>query len=195
MKNTNYTKQFIFSLFIICLGFSCCKDDDDDNQPPGESASGNFSEYFTCKINGVEFEPQGTFSCNHEVFYYYPAGTAGLEESYMLIKGDNCPENKSIVLRIFGIVPDDGLMNFLEPSYADSCSPFFKHNIQGEQSLIFEDLLSGEMNLTSFTPRQPNNGPFGKIEGTFEFSVANENNDSIIHITDGAFRFKVPNTW
>ncbi|NEN25610.1 hypothetical protein G3O08_19130 [Cryomorpha ignava] len=51
------------------------------------------------------------------------------------------------------------------------------------------------MNIATFTPRDSSSEKLGKIEGTFEFTVVNEENDSIIHITDGAFRFKVPNVW
>ncbi len=81
--------------------------------------------------------------------------------------------------------------------FADSISPAYwsvpAETVNG--IVLYDSLIPGYFNVASFTPRQPNNGPFGKIEGTFEFTVTNENKDSTIYITDGAFRFKVPNTW
>ncbi|NEN25169.1 hypothetical protein G3O08_16835 [Cryomorpha ignava] len=59
-----------------------------------------------------------------------------------------------------------------------------------------DSLISGSRYITTFASKDSISEELGKIEGTFEFSVANEENDLIIHIiTDGAFRFKVPNIW
>ena len=82
MKRIRY---LILTTVLLATSFSCCKDDDDN--PPGENE--NFSEYFTCKINGVEFKTASTFYCNGRSFYYYEAGMGGLEDSYMLLKGKN----------------------------------------------------------------------------------------------------------
>jgi|SRR5690554_1292328 len=179
----------IILIALILITNSCCKDDD------LQGDSGSFSEYFTCKINGVEFDTQGTFYCLDKAFYFYNAGDGGLPDSYMLIYGRNCVESKSVAIRLSGMQYQTGYLNFLEPTFADSCRPFYKHNIQGQEGEMYENLISGSMNITTFTPRDSVTEILGKIEGTFEFSVANEENDSIIHVTDGAFRFKVPNIW
>ena len=188
MKNF---KTFALLFVLLATSFSCCKDDDDN--PPGENES--FSEYFTCKINGVEFDPQGSFTCNNLSFYYYQEEIGGVPSGSMLISGRDCPSHQTISLRFSGMTTNTGYLNFLEPTYADSCFPGYRHFISGTGEFLFENLNSGYMDITTFTPRDSVTQKPGKIEGTFEFSVANENNDSIIHITDGAFRFKVPNIW
>ncbi|NEN25168.1 hypothetical protein G3O08_16830 [Cryomorpha ignava] len=190
MKKIRYL--FLISV-ILTTSFSCCKDDDglqSDDQ-------GNFAEYFTCKINGVEFNPTGTFNCNNLSFYYYKEATAGIDAGYFLLSGVDCPTYNAIALRIFGMNPNTGYLDFLEPAFADSCSPIVQ-SVPGEiveGMFYYDQLISGSMNITAFTPRDSVTEKLGKIEGTFEFTVANEENDSIIHVTDGAFRFKVPNIW
>lgn len=189
MKKIRY---LILTAILLATSFSCCKDDDDN--PPGDNDS--FSEYFTCKINGVEFNTYSTFYCNSKSFYYYETGMGGLEESYMIIRGENCPDHLSIGLRNFGIIPNTGYMDFHQPTFADSCSPYVRQSFgPGIDTPVFDSLIAGGMNITTFTPRDSITQELGKIEGNFEFSVANEKNDSIIHITEGAFRFKVPNIW
>lgn len=173
---------------VTCL--SCCKDD--DYAPDGE----HFAELFTCKINGVEFRTRPTITCNDERFYYYEAGMGGLEDSYMLIAGKDCPNFLSVGLRNFGIIYGTGYLDFNQPAFADSCSPYIRHNLwPGNGILGFDSLISGGMNITTFTPRDSVTQRLGKIEGTFEFTVANEELDSVVHVTDGYFRFKVPNVW
>jgi hypothetical protein len=194
MKNSNPTKQFIFSLFILCLSFSYCKKGDNDQSSGGQGD--NFSEYFTCKINGEEFDPRGDFICINETFYYYPAGTGGLEEAYMLISGTDCPTDLTISLRIFNpIVPSTGSFDFEEHQFADSVSPGILHFVSNGSINRFEDLASGSITINTFTPRDSVTMEFGKIEGTFEFMVTNESQDSTVQVTDGAFRFRVPNFW
>ena len=187
----NKIRYLLLLTVLLTTSFSCCKDDDDN--PPGENE--NFSEYFTCKINGVEFNTASTFYCNGMSFYYYEAGMGGLEDSYMLLKGKNCPQSKSLVIRLFGIEHSDGYLNFVQPTFTDSCSPAFIHFVEPGNIIEMDSLISGSMNITTFTPRDSLTNAFGKIEGTFEFTVTNEAQDSTIHVTDGVFRFKVPNFW
>lgn len=181
------TKPFLIFILLSLTAGSCKKDDDDD--------SDNFSEYFYCKINGEEFQTRSTFICNSRTFYYYPAGTAGLPDDYILISGKHCPSNKSVTIRLYNPVPTTGYLHFLEPAFADSCSPFYRHTSEEGLYIMMENLISGSMNIETFTPRDSITLEEGRIEGTFEFSVTNENQDSIIHITEGVFRFKVPNMW
>lgn len=186
-------RYLILTTILLVTSFSCCKDDDDS--PPGDSDS--FSEYFTCKINGVEFNPQGTFTCNNMSFYYYQEAVGGVPAGSMVIVGHDCPSKRAVYLRFEGMSHQTGNLTFVNPTYADSCFPAYSYSDGGEipNFVVFENLVSGSMNITTFTPRDSITEKLGKIEGTFEFSVANEENDSIIHITDGAFRFKVPNIW
>ncbi len=186
------TKIFLFFL-LICLSVNSCKKDDDDNP---SNDSDNFSEYFTCKINGEEFTTRSDFNCNGKSFYYYPAGAGGLDQGYMLISGRDCSTNSAVALRIFNpSIPITGLINLTEPHSADSISPiYYYYNLIGD-GVAFDQTLSGHTNITEITPRDSTTMEFGKIEGTFEFIVSNEELDSTIHVTDGAFRFKVANFW
>ncbi len=184
-------KHILLISMALVTFLSCCKDDDDD-APNGE----HFAELFTCKINGVEFRTIPTFYCNDEVFYFYEAGMGGLEDSYMLMSGVDCPNHLSVGLRNFGIIYGTGYLDFNQPTFADSCSPYIRHSPGPDIGiLLFDSLISGGMNITTFTPRDSVTQRLGKIEGTFEFTVANEELDSVVHVTDGYFRFKVPNVW
>ena len=186
-----YKKRQLFLLIaLLAMTLSCCKDDDDK---PGDENE-NFSEYFTCKINGVEFKTRSDWGCDGKSFYYYPAGTSGLEEGYMLITGKNCNDNVRVAIRIFNPnVPALGSFNFLTPVFADSISPFVSYFT--DDVYAFENLSDGFMTINTFTPRDSITHEFGKIEGTFEFTVTNDTQDSTVYVTDGAFRFKVPNFW
>jgi len=183
------TKTFLI-FFILSLSAGSCKKDDDDN------VSDNFSEYFKCKINGVQFTPRSDFNCNGKTFYYYPAGAGGLDDGYMLILGRDCPTDRASALRIFNpVVPITGVIDFIAPQYADSISPIYFYYDSNSEGIAFDNTITGHMNIVEFTPRDSITMEFGKLEGTFEFTVSNEAQDSTIHITDGAFRFKVPNFW
>ncbi|NEN25173.1 hypothetical protein G3O08_16855 [Cryomorpha ignava] len=140
-----------------------------------------------------EFNPTGTFNCNNLGFYYYGANTGGLDDKYMVIFGKDCPASQTMAIRLFGMEHQAGYLDFLQPSFADSCSPAFIHYIEPGYEIEMDSLISGSMNITTFTPRDSISEKLGKLEGTFEFTIANQ--DSIIHVTDGAFRFKVPNIW
>ena len=115
----------------------------------------------------------------------------------MVISGRDCPTGESVALRFEGIEPNTGYLDFEFPSYADTCFPIYRNGylVTDSPVVYYDHMIAGSMNITTFTPRDSITEKLGKIEGTFEFSVANEENDSIIHITDGAFRFKVPNIW
>ena len=113
----NKIRHLLILTVVLTTSFSCKKDKND--RPKGNE---NFSEFFSCKINGDEFNPRGTFSCNNQSFYFYSAGMGGLEDSYMVIYGKDCPDSKTLAIRLFGIQHQVGYLNFLEPSFADSCS-------------------------------------------------------------------------
>lgn len=186
------TKTLLFFLLIFLTANSCKKDDDDN--PSNDSD--NFSEYFTCKINGVEFTPRSDFNCNGKTFYYYPAGAGGLDEAYMIVSGRDCSSNLSVSLQIFNPeIPSIGTFTLSDPHFADSISPRIRHNISDDGVYVYSQLSDGNLSINTFTPRDSITMEFGKLEGTFEFTVSNEELDSTIHVTDGSFRFKVANFW
>ncbi|NEN25604.1 hypothetical protein G3O08_19100 [Cryomorpha ignava] len=175
----------LFLFLSLTAIFSSCKKDNNDWTPPRSG------DYFTCLINGERFETEGSFNCSGDQFSYYPAGTAGMEESYLLFKGRICNIGKSVAIRMSGVEPFTGTLNMVESTLVDSCFPYVW--LRADQ--FYEQLQSGTLIVEEFTPRQPNNGPFGNFEGTFEFVVSNDTLDSVIHITEGQFRFRVPNIW
>ncbi len=185
-----FTKLFLM-LFILCLSIGSCKKDDDDNP---SNNSDNFSEYFNCKINGEDFQIRGTTYCNSKAFHFYAEGTGGLEESYMLIRGKDCLTDKSVLMRFFGAEVFTGYMDMTEPLFADSCRPLVaQQETPDSYYYFFDKLQSGSIEVSSFSPR--NGDSFGKIEGTFAFVLKDEIIDSTITVTEGEFRFQVPNSW
>jgi len=48
------------------------------------------------------------------------------------------------------------------------------------------------MTIGQFIPRESGNSPLGTIKGTFEFTVTDEIGIDTIHVTEGRFRFDVP---
>ncbi len=182
------TKTFlIFLLLSLSIG-SCKKDDDGENGTPQDS----MAEYFHCKINGIAFNPSSTFTCNSRLFGYYPEAGNGIDAGYLVIRGRECPPGGNLVaVRIFGLNPSTGTINFLEPAEADSCSPVFR----SADGILYEELISGHVHFQEFRPSELPDGDLGLVEGTFEFSVANAELDSTIHITEGHFRFRIQQTW
>jgi hypothetical protein len=85
--------------------------------------------------------------------------------------------------------------SFISPQFADSISPIYYYFDSIGDGVAFDQMVSGFLNIAQFTPRDSTTMEFGKIEGTFEFTVSNEELDSTIHVTDGSFRFKVANFW
>jgi len=184
------TKISLFFLLIFLTANSCKKDDDDS--PSNDSD--NFSEYFKCKINGVEFTTRSDFNCNGKTFYYYPAGAGGLDEAYMIVSGRDCSTNLSVSLQIFNPeVPSIGTFTLSNPQFADSISPRIRHHVIGDDVYVYSHLSEGNISINTFIPRDSTTMEFGKLEGTFEFIVSSEELDSTVHVTDGAFRFKVAN--
>lgn len=183
------TKTFLIFLFLSLSIGSCKKDDDGENGTPQDS----MAEYFYCKINGVEFNPYSTSSCNSRLFGYYPEAGDGIEAGYMVIRGRDCETTDVVALRFSGFTAGTGQVDLLEPTIADSCYPIFGRIFP--DILTFDSLLFGSMNLVHFSPSTLPNGALGLVEGTFEFSVANAELDSTVHITEGNFRFRIQQTW
>jgi hypothetical protein len=85
-------------------------------------------------------------------------------------------------------------MDMKDPLFADSCRPLVAQQETPESYYYFFDKLqSGSIEVSSFSPR--NGDSFGKIEGTFAFVLKDEIIDSTITVTEGAFRFRIQQTW
>jgi hypothetical protein len=177
----------LLSLFLILLATACKKDDNNDWNPPPTG------DYFTCLVNGERLETSSSFNCSGKTFYYYPPGIAGMDSSYLLVSGQNCNGNGPPVvsLRFIGIEPFTGYLDFLSPEPVDSCTPV----IIGSGLIAYDQLLQGWINVEEFSPRQPNNGEFGTFKGTFEFTVTHDTIETVYEVTEGEFRFAVPNIW
>ncbi|MCZ4409672.1 hypothetical protein O3Q51_12690 [Cryomorphaceae bacterium 1068] len=170
----------LFLIFQIIL-FSCKKD---GWNPP------KTGDYFTCLVNGERFETKYSFYCSGRSFYYYSAGTAGLDDSYLLAKGVNCDTGEGVTLRMKGLEPQAGYYNVLDTLLADSVFPAYNRG-----TIFYDQLQSGYIQIDEFSPRDGGQGEFGNFAGSFEFAIMNDTLDTVIHITEGQFRFAVPNIW
>jgi len=173
---------FLLPISLFILG---CNKDDDNNKPAEDS----IAEYFYCDINGEHFNPTSDFNCNSRLFGYYPEAGDGISAGYLVLRGRNCAgDDNYVALRFFGFEPTESIIDFTQPAFADSCSPLFKN-----EDLRFEELISGQMELQHFRPRQGEEK--GLVEGTFECKLKNTETDSIVNITNGYFRFRIEHTW
>lgn len=180
----------IFSAVLLLASLSACKNDDDSPQTPNYGA-----EYFECKVNGEDFVPQGIpFACDPFLFNYYPEPYLGSNAGYTIIRGLNCFTDQSVGIRVYGLVPSEGILDFVNPIIADSVSPYQGFFNWSDSTLTtIECLVDGQMVIEHFIPREPGaNTPSGSIKGTFNFSVTDSLNTDTFHITDGRFRFNVP---
>lgn len=178
---------FSINLFLVLLVASCNKDGDGDWDPP------ETGDYLTCLVNGERLETSFSANCSGETFYYYPPGIAGMDSSYLLLSGQNCDGNGPpiVSLRFVGIEPFTGYLDFFDPLPGDSCTPVVIRN----GLVAYDQLIEGWINVEEFSPRQPNNGDFGTFKGTFGFTVTHDTIQTVYEVTDGEFRFSVPNTW
>jgi hypothetical protein len=177
--------NYLILLLPITLFFAGCDKDDDDNKPDEDS----LAEYFYCDINGVHFNPTSDFNCNSRTFGFYPESADGISAGYLVIGGRHCSGGDNFVaLRFFGFEPNQELLDFIQPTFADSCFPLFKN-----EDLRFEELISGQMDIQHFRPRISEEK--GLVEGTFECKLKNTETDSIVNITNGYFRFRIEHTW
>jgi hypothetical protein len=125
-------------------------------------------------------------------FSYFPQGGIGSDENYMVIRGRDCPTDQVLMMRFDQFIPNESLINFLSPTYADSCYPLYIGHVPEQGFIEYETLLNGSMELTTMTPYDWDSETPGKIEGTFEFTVTDERGIDTIRVTEGRFRFDVP---
>jgi len=116
-----------------------------------------------------------------------------IPEGYMLLAGKNCIESHTCGIRIYGYSGDEGLIDFLSPITTDSILPYHRsYPSDSTESILYDQLVQGYVNIDEIVPRQSGNSPLGTIKGTFEFTVTDESGIDTIRVTEGRFRFDVP---
>jgi len=174
-------------LFLLLFFLNACDEDDDQPDEPNYGA-----EYFECKINGEPFQAVSDFTCSGPQFDYYPESFMDIPEGYAFFSGRHCPSGEAAVIRINGLEHQTGLLLFNEPTFADSIFPLYRY-IEADGSIIkFETLVNGQIYIEQFEPRVSGTAPLGTIKGTFEYTVTNELGMDTIRVTEGRFRFDVP---
>jgi hypothetical protein len=140
-----------------------------------------------------------SFGCSGESFWYYPSGTVGnIDSSLIYLRGINCDElgQPIVSITLSGIEPFTGYLDFLDPPPGDSCIPqILGGELINGQLVAYDQLIEGWIDVEEFSPRQPNNGDFGTFKGTFAFTVTHDTIETVYEVTDGEFRFAVPNTF
>lgn len=184
-------KHYSTLLFLILLLFflNACDEDDDQPEPPNYGI-----EYFECKINGEPFQAVSIpFQCSGPRFDYYPESFMSVPEGYMALGGVHCPTYNSVAIRVFGYQQDTGYIDFVDPIVVDSLSPYYSFDADSlSPRILYENLVDGSIVINEIIPRASGNSPFGTISGTFEFTVTDEIGIDTIHVTEGRFRFDVP---
>jgi hypothetical protein len=177
-----------FLLFLSLTILASCKEDDDKPDEPDYGI-----QFFECKINGEPFQAVSIpFQCSGPQFDYYPEPFMEIPQGYAVFSGRDCSTSEAAMIRINGLEQNTGLLLFNEPSFADSIFPLYRY-LEADGSIIkMEHLIDGEMMIEEFIPRASGNSPFGTIKGTFEFTVTDELGIDTIDVTEGSFRFDVP---
>lgn len=176
-------------LTIGILTLSQCKNDDDKPDKPNYGI-----QYFECKINGEPFQAVSIpFQCSGPRFDYYPEAFMSVPEGYMLLAGKDCINSPTCGIRIFGFTGELGAINFVNPTRADSILPYHR-TYPGDslESILYDQMIDGSLIIQELIPRESGSSSFGTINGTFEFTVTDEVGLDTIHVTEGRFRFDVP---
>ena len=176
-------------LFILVTTLSACKEDDDKPDKPD-----NKLQYFECKINGEFFQAVSIpFQCTGPRFDYYPEAYLNVPEGYMLLAGKDCINSQTCGIRIFGFTGEEGSINFLNPTRADSILPYHRvYPGDSLESILYDKMIEGSLNIEELKPRESGNTPLGTIKGTFEFTLTDDSGLDTIRVTNGRFRFDVP---
>jgi len=182
-------QQKYFILFVLFGLLSGCNKDDEESESPNYGA-----EFFECKINGEPFQAVSDFTCSGPRFDYYPESFMSVPKGYMLLAGKDCAESPLCAIRIYGYNNTLGDINFEKPgSAANSISPFYSYfDNSNPDVFLFEQLISGSVDIEQLIPRADGNSPLGTISGTFEFVVTDDMSKDTIRVTEGRFRFDVP---
>ncbi len=163
MAKFSFGKIFLF--LLACSIFTGCEKESASSQDEINS------DHFSCTIDGVPFNTSGHFSCDGLLFSYTPLLEDDEQSGYMVLSGRHCPSSTSVAIRMFGMEPFTGSIDMTNPNYADSCSPFVA-NWTGANYDVYDDLISGTLNVSTMYPRnKENTDEFGSFKGTFNFKV------------------------
>ena len=177
-------KKVIILFILTLVAFSCEKE---------KKIEPRKHPYFSCMINGEYFYAQGKWQCQPLVFNYYPNGYLGAPIGYTVIGGVDCSVDKSIGIRIYGLTLANQTIDFAS-NQIDSVSPFYFYPDEEKgEFVVFNNWETGSLTFSEFTDR--NGDTNGLVSGTFEFSVHNEELDSIVEITDGKFQYIIEYEW
>ena len=181
-------KTYLF-LFLSLSMLAACKEDDDKPNKPNYGI-----QYFECKINGEPFQAVSIpFQCSGPRFDYYPEQYLDIPAKSMSLVGIHCPSYDGVGIGIFGYNEEIGLINFNDATNVDSVTAYYSHDPDSiSPRILYEELIDGKVNIEQLVPRASGNSPLGTIKGTFEFTVTDEIGMDTIRVTEGRFRFDVP---
>ena len=179
-------KNYTFLLLLILFLVACKKDDDE----PDTNNRG--IEFFECKINGEPFKATSNFGCTGPRFDYYPEAFMDVPQGYALFRGRNCSTSEAALVRINGLEHKTGILLFNEPAFADSIFPLYRYIDTDGAIIKMETVIDGQLEIEQFEARVSGNSPLGTVKGTFEFTVTDESGIDTIRVTEGRFRFDVP---
>jgi len=180
-------KNYTFFVFLLVLLAACKKDDEPDSPNYG-------AEYFECKINGEPFQAVSIpFQCSGPRFDYYPEQYLSIPAKSMSLIGIHCPTYNAVGIGIFGYNEELGSINFDETTNVDSVSVYHRaYPGDSLESILYDQMIDGSLNIQELIPRESGTSPLGTIKGSFEFTVTDESEIDTIYITEGRFRFDVP---
>ena len=89
-----------------------------------------------------------------------------------------------------GLNPQLGYFNLKDTLLADSIFPLYRIAFH----TYYDNLESGFIQIDEFSLRESPNGDFGNFQGSFGFVLRNDSLQTSVNITEGQFRFEVPNT-
>lgn len=177
----------LIGLIIVSTG---CKDDDNDDNPHPPLS------YFSCKVNGEKFETRGQpfGGCNGYRVTFYEEALFDYEPGFLSFGGSYCPSpGRHVVVRGEGILSENIFDLTDSAMYASYVDYRMYNDSDGHK---FNSVLSGTLTISELRPRarRPDGSKkseYGWIEGTFEFEVTNEARDTIVHVTEGRFGFRL----
>ena len=179
---------FLF-LFLLLFFLNACDEDDDQPDEPNYGI-----EYFECKINGEPFQAVSIpFQCSGPRFSYYPEQYLSIPAKSMSLIGIHCPTNDAVGIGIFGYNEELGSINFNETTNVDSVSVYHRaYPGDSLESILYDQMIDGSLIIQELIPRESGTSSLGTIRGTFEFTVTDEIGIDTIRVTEGRFRFDVP---
>jgi hypothetical protein len=191
MKTLRTYNPLTFLLLTALISVSAwgCKDDDNEENPLPPLS------YFSCKVNGEKFErrslPFG--GCSGSSASYYPEGLHSVEPGTFIYSATYCHEPyKRVGFRVVGLFEPKIYLIEDADSLWFAVYVYYKHETEPFLEIEAFKVLSGFIEIKEISPRErkPDGSKvtgYGWVEGTFEFTVKDEELDTTIHVTEGRF--------